>query len=114
MGRQPATVPWRLVGCGVVLSVHLTPRSSRDGVDGISTTATGMAVKMRVRAIPEAGKANTALETLIADWLSIGRRSVAVTGGTSSRSKAVTITGVPERLDHDLHAKLAIARLTRD
>ncbi len=55
----------------------------------------------------EAGRANTALETLIADWLGVGRRSVEVTGGHTSRHKTVTIAGQPECLLQTITTRLA-------
>ena len=50
-------------------------------------------MKARVRAVPEDGKANAALEILVAGWLGVPRRSVEVTAGAKSRIKTVTIGG---------------------
>ena len=45
-------------GEGCRLLVRLTPKSSRDGLDGIDTLADGrLFLKARVRAVPEKGKA---------------------------------------------------------
>lgn len=47
----------------------------------------------RVRAVPEKGLANRALEKLIARWLDVPASSVKVTTGETSRIKTVSITG---------------------
>jgi uncharacterized protein YggU (UPF0235/DUF167 family) len=79
---------------GIVLSVRLTPRAASDAVDGVKSDASGRAVlAARVRAVPEKGAANTALEQLIAKWLGVARSTVAVTGGATQRVKSVSVTG---------------------
>lgn len=63
-------------------------------MDGPAQTADGRwHLKARVRAVPEDGKANLALENLIADWLSVPRRSVAVISGITSRLKTIEVDG---------------------
>jgi uncharacterized protein len=109
MARGLETLLWRQVSCGIVVRVHLTPRSSRDGIDGMVVLAEGPVLKVRVRAVPEDGKANAALEGLLADWLGIGKRSVTVTGGQTSRTKAVTIDGPPDVLIRTLEAHFALS-----
>lgn len=85
--------PYRIVAGTVILRVRLTPKSSRDQVEGVTATADGPAVKARVRAVPEDGKANAALEDLVADWLDIAGGRVKVVGGQTSRVKSVSISG---------------------
>jgi uncharacterized protein len=58
----------------VILAVRLTPKSSRDEIAGIEDHGGECVLKARVRAIPEAGRANAALEALIARWLGCRRR----------------------------------------
>ncbi len=98
--------PWRIVGSAIVVRVHLTPRSSRDAIDGITALPDGPALKARVRAIPEDGKANAALEDVLARTLRLGRRAVSVTGGHTSRLKSVTISGDARAVMHQLEALL--------
>ncbi len=91
MGDQ---LPWRAKpNGGIELRVRLTPKSSQDRVEGIEPTADGPAVKARVRAVPEDGEANAALEALVAEWLGVPRQSVEVTGGGKSRVKVLTVAG---------------------
>lgn len=87
--------------------MRLTPRSQRDSIDGLEETAEGPALKARVRAIPESGAANAALERLVADWLGVPRSTVAVTAGGKSRLKTVAITGNPEVLQQQLTHRVA-------
>jgi uncharacterized protein len=107
MARAPDTHAWRTAHDGVMLRILLTPRASRDGVDGLSATPDGPVLRARVRAVPEDGKANAALEVVIADWLGLGRRAVAVTGGQTSRHKSVTVKGHPGDLVRSLTTKIA-------
>ncbi len=85
--------PVRAEAGGISLRVRLTPKSSRDEVAGVEATAEGEAVKARVRAVPEDGKANAALERLIATWLGVAKGAVSVVGGAKSRVKRVSVSG---------------------
>lgn len=79
---------------GIDLFVRLTPRSSADGIDGIQIAADrGRRLAVRVRAVPEKGKANAALEMIIADHFGLRRSAVTVISGSTSRLKTVHIEG---------------------
>ncbi len=91
---------------GVRLRVRLTPRSARSGIDGVTPTADGAALKARVRAVPEDGKANAALEALIADWLGLARSTVAVVSGHTSRVKIISIAGNGATLARDIAKRI--------
>ena len=93
---------------GINLRVRLTPKSSRDAVDGIAAQSDGTEhLAARVRAVPDKGQANAALEKLLADWLGVPRASVAVTSGSTSRLKTVSIAGDGAALAERLAAALA-------
>jgi uncharacterized protein YggU (UPF0235/DUF167 family) len=84
----------RVAAGGIEIFVRLTPRGGADAVDGIVTDSAGAErLAVRVRAVPEKGAANEALERLLAKALDIPRSSVAVTSGHTSRSKTVLATG---------------------
>ena len=100
MAGQPN--PWRRSAGDVVLSIHLTPRASDDRIGGRVLLPSGPVIKARVRALPEEGKANDALEALVAGWLGIGRRAVQVTGGHASRLKSVTIIAAGDQIQKRL------------
>lgn len=81
---------------GLDVYVRLTPRSSKDAVEGVETMADGRAhLAARVRAVPEKGAANTALEKLLAGWLGMARGDVSVVAGGTSRLKTVRLAGNP-------------------
>lgn len=105
--RPPAPLPWRSgAGC-VIVRVRLTPKSSKDTIDGIETTAEGPALKVRVRAVPADGEANAALLRLLADWLGVGKSALRLAQGGKSRVKSVEITGQAEEIETRLAARLA-------
>jgi uncharacterized protein len=91
-------MPCRTIAGGVIVRVHLTPKSSRDAFGDIVDLPDGPALKVRVRALPEEGKANAALEELLAKELKLARSAVSVTGGHTSRLKSVTLTGEAQTL----------------
>ncbi|MGE0768452.1 MAG: DUF167 family protein [Hyphomicrobiaceae bacterium] len=92
-GASAADVPWRIVAAGLAVRVRVTPKASRDAIEGIELTGDGPALKARVRAVPEGGAANAAIEALLANWLGVGRRCVALTAGAKSRVKTLTVDG---------------------
>jgi uncharacterized protein YggU (UPF0235/DUF167 family) len=46
-----------------------------------------------VRALPDKGKANAALEKLVAEWLGVPRSTVSVSAGATQRLKTLRIDG---------------------
>jgi uncharacterized protein YggU (UPF0235/DUF167 family) len=79
----------------VRLHVKLSPRSAVDRIDGWETDPSGRPVlRVRVRAAPVDGAANTALETLLARSLGVALSRVRVARGGQSRLKAVEIDGI--------------------
>jgi uncharacterized protein YggU (UPF0235/DUF167 family) len=91
--------PFRLRGDGIDLFVRLTPKSSTDALDGLAEASDGSVhLKARVRAVPEKGAANTALEKLLAKALGVPASKVSVVAGGTSRLKTVRVTGDPAPL----------------
>lgn len=74
----------------VVIAVYVQPGASRAGVVGPH----GDAVKVRVSAPPDHGRANAALARLIAGELGVRASAVEVVSGHASRRKQVRIRGV--------------------
>ena len=70
----------------------MVPASSRDSIAGWL----GETLKVRVSAPPERGKANAAVEKLLAEVLGVPKQCVQVVSGTTSARKVVEITGLPE------------------
>jgi len=86
--------PWRATEDGVLLSVRLTPRASRDGVDGIAADADGKPIlKIRLTAPPVDGEANAALIAFLAKTLSLKKADIAIRSGQTSRTKMILLSG---------------------
>ncbi len=97
MDRIVTGWPWRVSGEALVVAVRLTPKAALDRIDGITTLADGRCVlQVRVRAAPEKGKANAALEVLLAKALGVPKSAVSVIAGGTSRLKSVQVAGNPD------------------
>ncbi|OLF80713.1 hypothetical protein AWH62_14525 [Maricaulis sp. W15] len=84
----------------VVLRVRLTPGASRDGIEAWRCDAAGQIhLAARVRAVPEKGRANTALIALLAKQLAIPKRDIDVIRGATSRLKTIRIAA--DRAERD-------------
>jgi uncharacterized protein len=101
------TLGLRRASEGVMLSVRLTPKSSRDEIAGVESFGGAAVLKARVRALPEAGRANEALERLVARWLKVPPSLVSVAQGGKSRLKRVLIEGDADTLIRLIEARLA-------
>ena len=75
------------------MRVRLTPRASKDAVDGVKGAPDGAYVQARVRAVPEDGKANTALIELLAKTVGLAKSSLTISTGAASRLKTVHVAG---------------------
>ena len=89
----PPRWPWREVEGGVRLMVRLTPKSARDKIEGLGESHGAPVLLARVRAVPEKGKANAALEKLVARWIGLPRSDVTLAAGGKSRVKTLRIAG---------------------
>lgn len=82
------------------LPVKVTPGAARDAVSGWL----GDTLKLRVSAAPERGKANAAVESLLAAALELPAACVRVAAGRSSPRKIVEIDVLSEA---EVHRRLA-------
>lgn len=91
---------WYRAGAGGLdIRVRLTPKGGRDALDGPRRLSDGsLVLAARVRAVPEDGQANAALETLLAKALGVARATVAVASGHKARLKTVHVAGDPAAL----------------
>ncbi|PSM19177.1 DUF167 family protein [Nitratireductor sp. StC3] len=85
---------FRASGETIELVVRLTPRGGMDALDGIGRDDAGRAfLKARVRAVPEKGAANAALERLLAKRLGVAPSRIDIVAGATARLKTVRIAG---------------------
>jgi uncharacterized protein len=82
-------------GKAVVFSVRVTPRASRDSIEGEFQGA----LKVRLTAPPVDDRANESLRRQLANRLNLPVSAVRIISGHKSRTKRVEVTGVaPERI----------------
>jgi uncharacterized protein (TIGR00251 family) len=84
-----------------LLNVKVVPGSSRDRVAG----RYGDGIKVQVSAPPEGGRANRAVEKVLADALGVKSQRVRVVKGHTQPRKVVEIVGLDEA---HLRSKLAV------
>ncbi|MFH0908709.1 MAG: DUF167 domain-containing protein [bacterium] len=75
---------------GVVLTIRVVPRASKNSVDG----PLGDALKIRLQSPPVDGKANKALVRFLADMLDIAASRVVIVAGETGRSKRILVRGM--------------------
>ena len=81
------------------ITVQLTPRASRNELVEVTTQDHRLLVRARVTAPPVDGRANAAIEELLATALGVAPSRVRVVGGATSRRKAIEVDGVaPEEV----------------
>ncbi|MEZ5999315.1 DUF167 domain-containing protein [Hyphomonas sp.] len=79
------------------LTVRVQPKASADRVEDWAEDDAGRKfLKIRVRAVPEDGKANDAVQKLVAKWLGVPKSAVRVVTGGKTRLKGLEIEGPPE------------------
>lgn len=84
----------------LLLSCHLQPRASKNEFAGYH----GDRLKIRVKAPPIDGKANTALIKFLAKEYGVSKASVTIDSGEASRQKLVCIKQ-PEKIPKSLDIK---------
>ena len=73
------------------LAVRVQPGASRTGLAGRAGDGT---LKVKVTEPPEGGRANRAVEAVIAETLGVPRRQVTVVRGATARTKWIEIAGL--------------------
>jgi uncharacterized protein YggU (UPF0235/DUF167 family) len=109
IAKTPDDEPFVTHSLGVTLAIRLTPKSSRDAIEGIEVGADGQPhLKARVRALPSEGAANDALVRLIAKWIGVPRRDVSILSGMASRGKVMLVRGDTTELTKRLRSLLSV------
>ena len=78
-------------GSGSRIRLRVKPKAKRDALEGTH----GGALKISVKAPPDRGSANRAVEAILAEALGLARSAVLVISGLSSRNKVVEIHPLP-------------------
>lgn len=78
---------YRLVEDGITLTLHVQPGAKRSEIVGLH----GDALKLKLAAPAEDGKANAALLRFIAEQFQVSLREVVLLQGATSRHKVVRI-----------------------
>lgn len=87
-------VPWyRWDGTDLLLDVHVQPGARHDRIEGTH----GERLKIRIRAAPVDGKANSHLLRFLAASFGVATRQVSIEAGAGTRTKRVRIRQ-PQRL----------------
>jgi uncharacterized protein YggU (UPF0235/DUF167 family) len=86
--------PWRASANHIHITVRLTTKAAFDKIGGPLKLSDGTIVlAARVRAVPESGQANAAIEKLIAKALRVPRSNVSLAAGHKSRIKQLRVAG---------------------
>ncbi len=91
---ERSVLPWALTPSGLRILVRVTPKRASDTIEGVGALADGRAVlKLRVRAVPEDGRANAAAVKLIAKALGLAPSAVSIVAGATARLKTPSVAG---------------------
>ena len=83
----------------MTLHLRVTPNAGADRIDGTELRDDGSAVlRVRVRAVPDKGKANAAAIALLAKALGVPKSAVTLASGDTARFKTIEIEGDPSAL----------------
>ncbi len=78
----------------MLLHLRVTPNAGRDAIDGAETRDDGTCVlRIRVKAVPDKGKANAAVIVLIAKALGVSKSAISLISGDTSRIKTLAVAG---------------------
>ena len=96
---------WEPAAGGVRLFVRVSPRASRDRIEGVERDAAGRdRLRVRVTAPPDKGEANQRVIELVAKALHIAKSQIAVRQGAQDRNKSLDIEGDTQQLTAALKA----------
>jgi uncharacterized protein len=77
---------------GVIIELRVTPKSSRDQIDGVYVAADGsLSLKIKVRAQPEKGRANQAVIAIMSKFLEQPKSCLEMISGLADRRKSLLV-----------------------
>ena len=87
--------PWYQHGHSLILAVKLTPKSHQEKLGPVIADSAGEVwLSAKVRAVPEGGKANQALISLVSKSLGVARRDIVLEAGKQSHHKRLRVSGI--------------------
>lgn len=87
-----------MVNDGLRVALLVSPRASRNRIEGMTAEPDGGRLKVAVTAPPEDGKANDAVIALLAKAWRLPKRSLRITAGAGARRKMLHVSGEAEEL----------------
>lgn len=85
---------WREAEGGVFVSLRVTPNARTDAIEGEETRDDGTQVlRVRVKAVPDKGKANAAVIALVAKTLGLPKSAISLESGETARMKTLLVSG---------------------
>ena len=82
---------------GIRLHIRVTPKAHKDVIAGVGEDDQRHSFfKVRVRALPDKGKANQAVTKLLAKSLNVPQSAIALSHGSTARLKTFMITLSPD------------------
>lgn len=91
--------PFRIIRGGLKVAVRVTPNAGSDRIEGLERRSDGSIVlHVKVRAVPDKGKANAALLALLASAFGVPRARLSLASGATARTKAILVSGDPAEL----------------
>ncbi|MGN6486888.1 MAG: DUF167 family protein [Devosia sp.] len=94
-----SALPYRTTPTGLTLHLRVTPNAGADRIEGTEQRDDGSAVLLlRVKAVPDKGKANAAVIALLAKALGVPKSAVTLIAGDTARLKTVAVEGESEDL----------------
>lgn len=91
---RPEAAPCAIARDGIVFSLHVQPRASKNQLCGIQDNA----LKIRLTSPPVDGAANKLCREFLADLFSVPKSAIEIISGETSRHKRVHVNGDPDRL----------------
>jgi len=87
------------VADGLRIALRVTPNAGADRIEGIEARDDGLCVlRVRVRAVPDRGKANAAVIALLAKQLDLPPSAITIVSGETARIKQLRLSGDPDAL----------------
>ena len=100
---------YRLTATGLVIHLRVTPNAGLDRIEGVETRDDGQVVlRLRVKAVPDKGKANAGAMALLATALGVAKGKVRLIAGETARLKTVAVDGDGAELGRRFEALLQL------